>query len=291
MAVSQKKPRSSLSRVLPALIYIQSHLDQDLSLDLLADEAGLSKFHFHQLFHRTTGETPKEYVDRLRLEWAALQLNIRRARVIDIALECGYRNHETFTRAFRARFDCSPRDYRSRWSERPSRPQRARSTTDSAKLAQLSATRIVTLARTKVAFVRHLGPYEQVSPQHFKRLTEWARRRGLAGDPPTLLGVAHDAPGLTPADKLRFDCCIQVRDRFDADGDIAFQRLPGGLYGLTDYVGSWDLGPVYMSIIQRLRANHSIAVIGLPAIEIYRTTRIGPSHGLASVSIAIPVKP
>jgi AraC family transcriptional regulator len=261
-----------------------------LSLDLLADEAGLSKFHFHQLFHRTTGETPKEYVDRLRLEWAALQLSIRRARVIDIALECGYRNHETFTRAFRARFNCSPRDYRTRWSERRSHSERARKSSVCPELAQLAATRVVTLARTIVAFVRHLGPYERVSPRHFSRLTAWARRRSLAGDPPTLFGIAHDPPGLTPDDKLRFDCCIQVRDWFDADGDIACQRLPGGLYGLTEYVGSWDLGPVYSSIIQRLRSNRSIAVVGLPAIEIFRTTRIGPRHGLASVSIAIPVK-
>jgi AraC-like DNA-binding protein len=62
-------------------------MDQDLSLDLLADEVQLSKFHSHQLFRRVTGEAPKSYVDRLRLERAALQLRIRRASVLEIALE------------------------------------------------------------------------------------------------------------------------------------------------------------------------------------------------------------
>jgi transcriptional regulator GlxA family with amidase domain len=90
-----------LNRIVPALVHIQAHLDQDLSLELLADRVQLSKYHFHRVFRHATGETPKSYVERLRLEWAAVQLRIRHVPVLDLALECGYRNHETFSRAFR----------------------------------------------------------------------------------------------------------------------------------------------------------------------------------------------
>ena len=103
------------TRIIPALVHIQAHLDQDLSLDTLAGHVGLSKDHFHDLFQSATGETPKEYVERLRLEWAALQLRIRRVAVVEVALECGYRNHETFSRAFRRRFLTSPSEYRKQW--------------------------------------------------------------------------------------------------------------------------------------------------------------------------------
>src|SRR5687767_15448511 len=95
-----------LTRIIPALVHIQAHLDQDLSLDALASHVGLSKYHFHELFKSATGETPKSYVERLRLEWAAVQLRIRRVAVVDVALECGDRNHETFSRAFRGRSLC-----------------------------------------------------------------------------------------------------------------------------------------------------------------------------------------
>jgi hypothetical protein len=88
-----------LTRIIPALVHIQAHLDEDLSLDALAGHVGLSKYHFHELFQSATGETPKSYVERLRLEWAAVQLRIRRVAVVDVALECGYRNHETVSRA------------------------------------------------------------------------------------------------------------------------------------------------------------------------------------------------
>lgn len=286
------KPTPSPIRIVPALIYIQSHLDQDLSLDLLADEVQLSKYHFHQLFRTVTGETPKSYVDRLRLERAALQLRIRRASVLEIALECGYRTHETFSRAFRARFAVSPSEYRQQGSRDDSRTRNTsiQLATSEVKFARLTTTRIVRLARLIVAFIRHLGPYERVATGCFKRLTTWIRQRGIGGDPPLLLGIAHDAPGITPAEKIRFDCCVQVPEAFDADGDIACQRTPGGEYAITDYVGSWDLKDAYTAILERLQSNSTVEVIGLPAIEIYQTTRIGLRYGLAHVSIAIPVK-
>jgi AraC family transcriptional regulator len=284
------KARQSLTRIIPALVHIQAHLDQDLSLDRLAGQVGLSKFHFHQVFRTATGETPKSYVERLRLEWAAVQLRIRRVAVLELALECGYRSHETFTRAFRARFSMSPRDYRQKWARRDNDRRRVRfqRASDEAPSPQLSATRVVRLAGVLVAFIRHLGPYERVPADHFTRLTSWSLRRG--GGTPLLLGIARDAPGLTPPGKIRFDCCVQVPTPFDTDGDIGCQRTPGGDYAVTEYVGSWDLAPAYGSILERLGNNPALDIIGLPAIELYRTTRVGQRDALAQVSIAIPVR-
>ena len=286
-----KTTKRPLTRIIPALVHIQAHLDQDLSLDTLASLAGLSKDHFHELFQSATGETPKTYVERLRLEWAALQLRIRRVAVVDVALECGYRNHETFSRAFRRRFHTSPREYRKDWFRLDDDARRARfeRAPDEAPHGELSSTRIVQLSPLAVAFTRHLGPYEHVSPESFARVTAWALRRGGGdGGAPLLMGIARDAPGITPPDKIRFDCCVQVPAPFEADGDIGCQQTPGGEHALTEYVGSWDLAPAYASIMERLGAM-TLEIIGLPAIEIYRTTRVGARDGLARVAIAIPV--
>jgi AraC family transcriptional regulator len=277
-----------LTRIMPALVHIQAHLDEDLSLDALAGHTGLSKYHFHELFQSATGETPKSYVERLRLEWAAVQLRIRRVAVVDVALECGYRNHETFSRAFRARFLTSPRDYRKQWFRADNDGQAAQYQRAPGEAAdgQLSTTRIVRLSSMTVAFRRHLGPYEKVPPEYFAQVTEWALRRG--GGTPLLLGIARDAPGITPADKIRFDCCVQVPAKFETDGEIGCQQTPGGDHAITEYVGSWDLGPAYASILERL-GKMPLDIIGLPAIEIYRTTRVGARDGLARVAIALPV--
>jgi AraC family transcriptional regulator len=283
------KAKPPLTRIIPALVHIQAHLDQDLSLDALADHVGLSKYHFHELFQSATGETPKAYVERLRLEWAAVQLRIRRVSIVDVALECGYRNHETFSRAFRGRFQTSPREYRKGWFRLEHDTWHApfQRAPDEASHGELSTTRIVRLSPLTVAFTRHLGPYERVSPEAFVRLMAWAERRG--GGTPLLLGIARDAPGITPAAQIRFDCCIQVPAAFEAEGEIGCQRTPSGEHALTEYVGSWDLGPAYASILERLHNMPALDIIGLPAIEIYRTTPVGAPDGLARVAIAIPV--
>jgi AraC family transcriptional regulator len=286
LGMQTKRP---LTRILPALVHIQAHLDEDLSLDALASHVGLSKYHFHDLFQRVTGETPKSYVERLRLEWAAVQLRIRGGAVVDVALACGYRNHETFSRAFRSHFLTSPSEYRKQWDRMaPGTDTRFERAPDQAAVGELSSTRIVRLSPVTVAFSRHLGPYETVSPDSFARLTAWAERRN--GGTPLLMGIARDAPGITPPDRIRFDCCIQVAARFEAEGDIGCQRTPGGDFAITDYVGSWDLGPAYAAILDRLQQMRSIDIIGLPAVEIYRTTPVGARDGLARVAIAIPVE-
>ena len=98
---------------LALLVYIQAHLDEDLSLEVLSAKASLSPAHFQRTFQAFVGETPKNYVTRLRLERAAFRLLIHDVTVLDIALDCGFQNHETFTRAFGRRFGMPPTSYRA----------------------------------------------------------------------------------------------------------------------------------------------------------------------------------
>ncbi len=103
-----------LEQLLPVLVYIQARLDEDLSLAVLAAGANLSPHHFHRKFRSLTGETPKRYCQRLRLERAAFQLLVYDGdSIFETALDCGFKSHETFTRAFALHFGVSPREYRA----------------------------------------------------------------------------------------------------------------------------------------------------------------------------------
>jgi len=105
---------ASFTRVQPALAFVSRRPHRESSLQALAAQAGLSAFHLHRLFVGVTGETPKQYTQRLRVcRGAALLLTSSRT-VLDIALACGFESHETFTRAFRRHFRQSPRAYRRR---------------------------------------------------------------------------------------------------------------------------------------------------------------------------------
>ena len=106
--------RRPLRDIYPALSYAANHLDEDVSLAALADQAGCSTFHLHRLFAASTGETPKQLTLRLRIERAAVLLLVTEDSVLDIALSCGFQSHEVFSRAFTRLFGATPTKYRKR---------------------------------------------------------------------------------------------------------------------------------------------------------------------------------
>lgn len=91
---------------------IEDSLGQPIVLEDLARAAGMSFWHFLRVFRTTVGETLKDYIRRRRLTLAAWALLEKDSSVLDIALEAGFDSHEAFTRAFRAQFACSPREFR-----------------------------------------------------------------------------------------------------------------------------------------------------------------------------------
>src|SRR5262249_10077745 len=103
-----------LQRVQGILAYASAHLDEDLSLAALAEQANLSSFHLQRVFAAGVGETPKQLTLRLRLERAAVMLLTCTDSVLDIALSCGFQSHEIFSRTFRRHFGMTPRAYRAR---------------------------------------------------------------------------------------------------------------------------------------------------------------------------------
>lgn len=86
-------------------------------VDVMARDACFSRRQFHRLMVQVLGETPGTHQRRLRLDRGAWLLLTSQATVLEIALETGFANHETFTRAFRARFGITPSAFRKNRGE------------------------------------------------------------------------------------------------------------------------------------------------------------------------------
>ena len=95
--------------------WILSHLQHNLSVDRLAERAGLCPRHFSRIFKRLFQTTPADFVDQLRLNEARRRLLIPRYTVQTVAESVGFHNCDTFRRAFERRFGVSPRGYRNRF--------------------------------------------------------------------------------------------------------------------------------------------------------------------------------
>jgi len=111
--------RVSHRKIARALEYIRS-LDPainptTLTLDVLAEIADLSKFHFLRQFAQVVGMTPGAYLRTLRLCHAARQLRRGQASasILEIALKVGFADHPSFSRAFARHMGMTPSQYQS----------------------------------------------------------------------------------------------------------------------------------------------------------------------------------
>lgn len=102
----------NLDIIAETIAYMESHLKSPLTVAETAEKCGYSLFHFTRLFQGVTGHTPKDYFLRRRLSEAALHLTEREDRILDVALDWGFQNHESFTRAFRRIMGCTPQEFR-----------------------------------------------------------------------------------------------------------------------------------------------------------------------------------
>jgi AraC family transcriptional regulator len=91
---------------------VDAKMEEDLSLDEMAQSVGLSTAHFARMFRKSTGETPHQFVTRQRVERAKAMLRAPDTRVLDVAVACGFKTQQHFAQVFRYVCRVSPTEYR-----------------------------------------------------------------------------------------------------------------------------------------------------------------------------------
>ena len=101
-----------LHRFNSVLNYINEYFCEDLTLEMVAEHSGFSKFHFSRLFKKYTGTTFYDYLIYKRLQAAEQMLAEADLSVTEVALRTGFSSISTFNRTFKRKKNCTPREYR-----------------------------------------------------------------------------------------------------------------------------------------------------------------------------------
>lgn len=288
-------------RLLKVLVFIQHHLDETLPVEQLAAIACLSPRHFHRIFSGMLGEPLHAHVRRLRLERAAGQLKTSRTPVVQIAFAAGFDTHEAFTRAFRQAFAASPTEYRKRhapaavfagaktrvhFGAEPLRNFAARPLSPRAMNVK-----IIQVPAIRVAFVRHVGPYNQVSIAWDRLCTELGRQ-GLLGTGTRFLGISHDDPNVTDPGRLRYDACVTIPDSYRGVDDIGTQTIPGGDYAVLTHFGPYErLSQSYGRLFGEWLPRSGRELRSLPCFEEYLNTPENTDPQDLVTDIHVPLAP
>ncbi len=235
-----ERPESYRHRLLKVMLYIEEHLDDELTREKLSEIACFSPYHFHRIFTAFTGEPVHKYIRRLRLERAVQHLSHTDRSVIQIAMDAGFQSHEAFTRVFRKTFGLPPSELRKRIAEGSAvvlHTQTIKYLTYQEDT--MLEVKIENVAEKSIAFIRHVGPYNQIN-RVFGKLCACAGSKGLIRPTSEWLGIFHDDPDTTPPDKLRSDAAITVGEGVEAEGELQVGKLAGGKYAVAIHKGPYS---------------------------------------------------
>jgi len=288
--------------ILSTLIHIQTHLESDLNLDLLAERVGFSAYHYHRIFREVIGEPVKEYVRRLRIERAAYRLKVSEETILHIALDAGFKTHESFTRAFTRRFRITPSVFRnnylraSRERKKQAQPKYITDYNVKAKPTSRQA-RLEQVRQIIVAFVRHVGPYDKLldkdSPMSllWDELFEWGNANQLINADSLLIGIPQDDPSITPPEKQRFDVCVQIPEFRNPSGHIGCQTISAGMFGVSRHYGSFDnLAEAYMHIYDSLVTTGKYNLRTQTPFEVYGYSQVKGDIRIHFTDVYLPVE-
>jgi AraC-like DNA-binding protein len=90
---------------------IEENLFEDISLDMLANKANYSKYHFSREFNTTVGISISQYIQERRFTYAVQMLNENKKSITEIASDCGFNSLAYFSKKFKEKFEFTPKQY------------------------------------------------------------------------------------------------------------------------------------------------------------------------------------
>ncbi|MFO0940446.1 MAG: AraC family transcriptional regulator [Pirellulales bacterium] len=254
MRSSKKSPvlpkPNYLQRINCVLDYIYADLKRPLQLVQLAELADLSPFHFHRVFQAMVGETPNEFVKRLRLERALYLMSFGKAKsMTTIALDCGFGSSSDFTRSFKQRYGVAPSKFDMQaWQDQHGQRIDEAAQQSPLKLAKPAPranpdqfrVKVVELPSRSVAYIRVSNPYQgDAVVQAARRLVDWAESKDFADS--QWLGYQFESPRVTALEHCHYCAAVEVDVEFKPKDEVGFYRFPKMTVAEVEMRGGIDL--------------------------------------------------
>lgn len=310
---NEKSLQEYKARIQRVIDHVEKNVADRISLGVLAEVSCFSPYHFHRIFHAFVGETPGEFVNRIRLEKAASRLITYPSEPItEIAYKYGFASSSAFARAFREYFGCSASEWRggrledltngksSRVNDKkrgdPSVSsgftdnENSKSATERMK-EMLLKTEIKLMPSFHVAYLSYLYGYNRKIEKLFDRLSRWAGPRGLLTDDARFIGIAPDNPKMTGADKCRHYACMTVPAYIVPEQEIGVTDIPAARCVVARFEGvQREVALAYDELFGKFMPENGYQPADLPAYEIYYNDPKKTPGNKFTLDLCVPVE-
>ena len=266
--------------------YIYAHLDDDLSLDRLADVSGFSPYHWHRIYRAVRGETAAQTVRRLRLERAAAMLAQNAWPLERIARRAGFTSTDAFSRAFQRAYDRTPGRFRS---DRAGGPNGTGDSRRSAVIPDVESptpypVRVEERPECRLTVAEHRGSYMGIG-RAFARVVD---RMGLRKP---MVAIYEDDPDAVPEAALRAVAGAVVGPEAEVPEDLETRVVPAGRYAVMRYTGPYaSMHAAYLWLYGQWLPASGWEPRDHPVIEEYLTDPATTPPAQAVTDILLPLR-
>lgn len=229
--------------------YIHTHLEEELTLEILAKVAAVSPYHFHRVFRGFFNETLGEFLLRIRMEKSIQLIIKKRYSILEIALSVGFTNASSFSRAFKRYFGMKPSDVLkknpainsnlstlNRKYGKALRPSDLYSSGSSNTLGEYKMeVKIVQKPALDIIGLECSLAHESSMDTWLKLYRWYQENKGSHISSFKGVGIYKDDPSFTPEEKCRALQCLIVDKPVVLQAPFITSTIPAGTYAITRY--------------------------------------------------------
>ncbi len=218
--------------------YVYKFIDTNINIDELSLELNVSKFHLHRIFKDEFGKNIYESIKSIRLQKASnLLITNKYSTITDISQMTGYSSQTSFLRAFKQRFEMTPKDWKNGGYKEYSNKIVEKITNQNENYSGFDITpSIVKMPEIKGYYIRHQG-YDRSIKKTWQKLQTWI----YTNDTKEYKQIAlhHDNPIITPLEECQYIAIVSLENDELEDVTLPSLIIPKGIYAKFSLSGKY----------------------------------------------------
>jgi AraC family transcriptional regulator len=273
--------------------YIYKYIDTDINIDELSIQLEISKFHLHRIFKEEFGKNIYESIKSIRLQKASnLLITNKYSTITDIANITGYSSQTSFLRAFKQRFNMTPKQWKNGGDKEYSNiilQDSLSAISSTADFSNLKA-QIVKMPELTGFYIRHQG-YDRSIKDTWEKLQTWIYTNDISNY--KQIGLHHDNPIITPLKQCQYIAMVVVENENKLLENISLPTLtiPKGVYAKFSIEGKYgDVLKLIQWIYNSWLGNSGYETSTNPSYAIYTKNHFLSEDEKFSLEYYLPIR-
>ena len=218
--------------------YVYKFIDTNINIDELSLELNVSKFHLHRIFKDEFGKNIYESIKSIRLQKASnLLITNKYSTITDISQMTGYSSQTSFLRAFKQRFEMTPKDWKNGGYKEYSNKIVEKITNQNENSVGFDITpSIVKMPEIKGYYIRHQG-YDRSIKKTWQKLQTWIYTNDIKEY--KQIALHHDNPIITPLEECQYIAIVCLENDELDDVTLPSLIIPKGIYAKFSLSGKY----------------------------------------------------